>query len=403
MRTLVGWDDASEADTIALYLNLDGNVATVTCTREEFIRNALESPWDVVLMSLSFPTPSESLAMFDRVRALQGGSPIVGVCRPGEIFLLSQFITRGLHSYMTRDADGEYIFLLTQTVESACASAAAERSRALAERLRQEIASVRRLQESVIPRDLPAPSGYEIAATYEPSQIQVLGAQPVILAGGDYYDVFRLDANRMVFLVGDASGHGMKACMSIMTMHTLIRMIREQRYQNTADFVAEVNRRLCENNIIQDEGGFITLLYCLLDIETHTLQWTAAGHPMPLLQDLATNEVRVLGADESSGLPLGISFDVPYEVCSAVLPPNSRLLLYTDGLSEAFPEGGAGHAQFGTEGIMSAMQAAANLSVAEALDMLLLASNAFTGGVGRHDDTSAVLVERERATSLPPG
>jgi serine phosphatase RsbU (regulator of sigma subunit) len=399
MRTLVGWDDPTEAETIGLYLNVDGNEAQVTVSADEFLREAVDSTWDVVLLALGFPSKDESLALFERVRGLQAGAPIVGACRPGEIFQLSQFLTRGLHSYITRDAGAEFIFLLTQTVESAHAAAAAERSRILAERLRQEVNSVRRLQESVIPRDLPRPPGYEVAASYEPSQIQVLGTQPVVLAGGDYYDVFTLDEHKLVFLVGDASGHGMKACMSIMTMHTLIRMIREQRYQNTADFVAEVNRRLCENNIIQDEGGFITLLYCALDMSNHTLQWTAAGHPMPLLHDLGRNEVRIMADEEQNGLPLGISPNVPYEVCTAAVPENSRVLLYTDGLAEAFPESAGMHAQFGLDGIMSALRAAARLHVTEALDMLFLASNAFTGGSGRHDDTSAVLLERKHPSA----
>ena len=107
-------------------------------------------------------------------------------------------------------------------------------------------------------------------ARYEPSQIRVMGGNPVIMAGGDYYDAFNVDSNKLILLVGDASGHGVKACMSIMTMHTLIRMIRDQRYPNTVDFVSEVNRRLCSSDIVQDEGGFITLLYSTLDLENQT-------------------------------------------------------------------------------------------------------------------------------------
>ena len=79
--------------------------------------------------------------------------------------------------------------------------------------------------------------------------------------------------------------------------------------QNAVDFVTEVNQRLSDNDIVRDQGGFITLLYCMLDTRGNRLQWSSAGHPMPMLQNLDTNEVTVLGDEDSSGLPLGIDGD----------------------------------------------------------------------------------------------
>jgi serine phosphatase RsbU (regulator of sigma subunit) len=282
-------------------------------------------------------------------------------------------------------------------MQAAQAAVIAQRTRLLAERLTEEVDSVRRLQESVIPKDLPAPVGYHVVGRYEPSQIRVSGANPVIMAGGDYYDVFNLDNTKLILLVGDASGHGVKACMSIMTMHTFIRMIRDQRYPNTADFVCEVNRRLCSSDIVQDEGGFITLLYCTLDLTNHRLNWTAAGAPMPILQDLATNECRLLGGEEEGGLPLAIDEDWLYEQTSHEIPENSRLLIFTDGLDEAFPsDGDQTHDQFGIAGIIGSLKASRDLPLDQALQKLFDDSNAATRGSGRHDDTSVVLLERHR-------
>jgi serine phosphatase RsbU (regulator of sigma subunit) len=401
MQILVGWDDPSQAETIELLLNVDGNSARV-CTAEEGFLDAVRGAiCDAVLLSLDFPCAERAYDLFQSAREAQPEAPFIGVCRQGEIMRLARFITGGLHSYLMRDEQGEFILLLTTMIESAVAAVQDQRARLLAERLREEIDSVRRLQESVIPRDLPAPEGYAIAARYEPSQIRVLGNQPVLMAGGDYYDVFRLADDKLVLLVGDAAGHGIKACMSIMTMHTLIRMFRDNSYANTADFVAEVNRRLCDNDVVQDEGGFITMLYSVLDTRAGTLEWTSAGHPMPMLQDLATGEVRSLGGEDEAGLPLAIDSDaVPYTHCRLQVPPNSRLLIYTDGLAEASP---AGHStegeQFGESGINRTLRDSRHLPVDQALERLFTASNAFTQGTGRHDDTSAVLVERTKQPS----
>jgi len=233
-----------------------------------------------------------------------------------------------------------------------------------------------------------------MVARYESSQIRVLGGQPVTLAGGDYYDVFTLADESMIMLVGDASGHGMKACMSIMTMHTLIRMIRSNKYNDTGSFVAEVNRHLCDQIIVNEDGGFITLLYAILQSETNELQWTSAGHPFPLLQNMEDNTFSELAGENDGGFPLGIVPDAEYSIQTTVIPPNSRLLIYTDGLAEAFPDGQQGHSEFGIKGIKKTLQDAHDLPLDETLALLFAESHTFTKGMGRHDDTSVVLLER---------
>ncbi len=394
MQVLVGWDNPSESETINLFLNVGDIQAKITTDPEEFENSAAIGVWDVILMALSFPSSEQAYPLFMKIRALQPEAPVVGACFQGEVVHLARFMAHGLHSFVTRDPGGEFILLLGSVIESANAAMLAQRSRQLAERLREEIESVRQLQESVIPRDIPAPPGYHIAARYEPAQIRVLGDQPVILAGGDYYDIFSLDADNLIVLVGDAAGHGIKACMSIMTMRTLIRMIREHTYSDTAHFVAEVNQRLANRAIVADEGGFITLMYCALDTANHRLQYTSAGHPMPLLQNLKTNEISALGGEAEAGMPLGIDPHETYHTVSVELPEESRLLLFSDGLTDAFPAGGDIYDQFGEKGIIKCLQSSRDMNLDAALDKLFVDSQAFTQGSGRHDDTSAVLVER---------
>jgi serine phosphatase RsbU (regulator of sigma subunit) len=204
-----------------------------------------------------------------------------------------------------------------------------------------------------------------------------------------------LDDNNAVVVLGDAAGHGVKACMSIMTMHTLITMIGERRFSDTSDFVSDLNRRLCKSDIIGGEqGGFITLLYCTLDAANHRLEWTSAGHPMPMLQNLATNEITKLATKDEGGLPLVIDEDWEYERCEAIIPENSRVLLYTDGLDEAFPEHGSEEDQFGEDGIINTLQDTVDAPLEDVLERLFQDSQEATQGTGRLDDTSVVLVER---------
>lgn len=402
MQVLVGWDNPSEAEAISLFLNLDELEAVVTTDPQEFESAAESGVWDVIFIALNFPSEEQSFSLFERLRVLQPDTPILGAVFQGEIVRLAKFVSNGLQGQVIRDPQGDFILLLRTLIESAHTTVVAQRSRRLAERLREEIDSVRRLQESVIPRDLPMPSGYRISARYEPAQIRVLGDQPVILAGGDYYDVFTLDSNNVILMVGDAAGHGIKACMSIMTMRTLIHMIHSNQYHNTADFVTEINRRLSKEDIIHGEGGFITLLYCALNTATREIQWTSAGHPMPMLQRLDTNEICTLAGGDLAGMPLGIDVDEKYESYTMTLPENSRLLLYSDGLADAFPSQADEYVQFGEQGIINCLKSSVKLPLDQALDQLFRDSHAFTRGEGRHDDTSAVLIEQSNGGSSCP-
>lgn len=395
MRILIGWDDTSQAETLNLFLNVDDAEAHCVTNSDELLRTAThDSRWDVVLLALGTPDIDTSFEVFNALRLLLPNVPIVGACGSDDLHRLPKFLKSGMRNYMLRDAGGDYIFLLHAVLFNAVEAMRAEREKELALKLREEISSVRKLQESIIPSDFSCPGGYDIAARYEPSQIQVFGGMPVVMAGGDYYEVFRVDENRTVVLVGDASGHGMKACMSIMTMHTLINMIRTQQYDNVASFVAAVNHRLCEQSFIQSGGGFITVFYGVVHSDKHEFHWTTAGHPIPFIINKQTGESAPLGPYEAGGLPLGLYSDAEYESHVTPIPEHSRLLIFTDGLPEAFGEIDGRHCEFGMQGMMDTLIRTRSQSAADALQALFDDSQEITQGAGRHDDSSVVIVDR---------
>ncbi|MBM3970035.1 MAG: fused response regulator/phosphatase [Planctomycetes bacterium] len=395
MRILAAWDQPDQMELLQVYLGLGDHEVTFVTTADEVFALDESEQWDVVLMSIALPDVDRGFEVLTYFRRSLPDTPVVGVCQPLEVYRIIRFMTNGMSAYMIRDTNNDYLFMLLNVLETTVEAARAAREQKVLERLREEIDAVRKLQESMIPPLIDAPLGYQMCARYEPSQIRVVGGQPVTMAGGDYYNVFNLDENNIVLLVGDASGHGMKAAMSIMIMHTLVRMIRTQSYKDTAAFVAEINNQLAQQAVVSEEGGFITMLYAILRLDKHEIQWTSAGHPLPLLQNLDTGEIRPAVDGDPSGLPLAIVTDVEYETITTSLPPRCRILLYTDGLAEAFPEGvdDAIH-QFGEKGIIRTLKESTELSVSDAMEKLFHDSNEFTQGYGRHDDTSVVLIER---------
>jgi phosphoserine phosphatase RsbU/P len=397
MRILIAWDDSEQSDLLSLYLGNEGNEINVCSTAEELAAQCVQGRWDVVLQAMTFPkTPDDGYNTFQKLLELLPAIPIVVACRQGEMLSLPRFMTHGLRHYIVRDEGGDFIFLVMASLEMAVAAARAEEGKKLAALLRDEMDGVRRMQESIIPKGLVPPPGYAITARYEPAQVQVVGEMPVVMAGGDYYDLFLPEKNQLALMVGDASGHGLKACMSIMAMHTLIRMFTGARYRETAQFVGEINQRLCDNSIVQSGGGFITLFYTAIDTQNHQMHWTSAGHPLALLHNMQTNEVAPIGSDDQTGLPLGIYPDVEYTSSTVDIPAGSRILIYSDGLTDALPPQGQGNSElaFGTHGLIKALQDCRTLNLEQALSQLFSVTADFTGGHGRHDDTSVVLLER---------
>src|SRR5262249_39711853 len=149
-----------------------------------------------------------------------------------------------------------------------------------------------------------------------------------------------------------------------------------------------------ENSIVQEGGGFITLFYAAIDTIDHVMTWTSAGHPPALMHRLDTSEVIPVGTEADCGLVLGVQADVEYPARVSEVPPGTRLLVYSDGLTDALAAGDCGGAAFGVKGIVDSLRVSVRDSLEGTLSRLFRSSSSFTSGDGRHDDTSVVLLER---------
>ncbi len=176
MRVLIGWDNSEESDLIALYLNAQEQAAVIASDNQELIELANNSDeWDVILLTTKLPDSDTAFEVFQELRKIRPDCPIVGACHTEDVYRLARFLTNGMRSYVLRDLGGDFVFLLQSTLESTVQAIQAEREQRVAERMREEIDSVRQFQESILPQDLSAPDGYQVAACYEPSQIREMG------------------------------------------------------------------------------------------------------------------------------------------------------------------------------------------------------------------------------------
>lgn len=146
--------------------------------------------------------------------------------------------------------------------------------------------------------------------------------------GGDFYDFYLLDENRLAFLMADVSGKGISAAMFMMKVKTLIKSYAEKE-RDVARILTRANADLCENN---EAGMFVTCWMGILDMKTHTVQFANAGHNPPLIKRQGGGYAYF---KTRPGFVLAGMEGVTYRSGECRLMPGDEIFLYTDGVTEA--------------------------------------------------------------------
>lgn len=175
----------------------------------------------------------------------------------------------------------------------------------------------REIQRDLLPKTLPQLPGVQLAGAWQPARV----------VGGDYFDVVRLDSQRLGICIGDVAGKGITAALLMANLQASFRALATADAPPSA-VCAKLNAFLCSNLA---PGKFITLFYGVLDAERRTLTYESAGHcPALLLKE--SGHVEALHGE---GAVLGVLPDWSYRDLVASLAAGDRLLLYTDGVTEA--------------------------------------------------------------------
>jgi serine phosphatase RsbU (regulator of sigma subunit)/anti-sigma regulatory factor (Ser/Thr protein kinase) len=237
-------------------------------------------------------------------------------------------------------------------------------------RIEQELKIAAIIQQTLLPKSLPAIDGYEVAAYYQPARE----------VGGDFYEFLYLDDGRIAFIIGDVTDKGVPAALVMATTRTLLRAAAE-RLTSPGAVLERVND-LLEPDI--PARMFVTCLYALLDPKTGLLQFANAGHDLPY-------RAGQTGTDElhARGMPLGLMPGMTYEEKTIQLNPGDTVLLYSDGLAEAHAPDGE---MFGFPRVKALLDHEARGQ--ELIDYLLSELADFTGeGWEQEDDVTLVTLQ----------
>jgi hypothetical protein len=176
----------------------------------------------------------------------------------------------------------------------------------------------RTLQHALLPDRLPKVKGVETSARYE------TGVKGIDI-GGDWYDLIALDDRRLLLVVGDVSGRGVRAAATMAALRFAI-----QAYAAQNDPPDEILSKLSKLVNVGRSGQLATILCALVDVEAHRLTVTSAGHLPPLLISDGTGTF----VQSEVGVPIGVRAGARYTSTSIDTPPAATLLAFTDGLVE---------------------------------------------------------------------
>jgi sigma-B regulation protein RsbU (phosphoserine phosphatase) len=243
--------------------------------------------------------------------------------------------------------------------------------------LKESLQLARDIQMGLVPQVFPAFPDIPAIDVYA-------AIDPALDVGGDLYDYFALDKDRICFIIGDVSDKGIPAALFMAMVRTAFHMGALASNESIDAIVRKLNQFLCTSNSMQ---MFVTVFAGILDLRTGLIEYADGGHELPFIVS-AKGETSVV--DKIGGLALGFMPDYVYRSGTIQLIPGDSLVIYTDGVTEAM---NPAHELFGAERIHQTLGAAPPGASAKVLTELLLKDvTTFVNGAPQSDDITLVIL-----------
>ena len=370
VRVLLVEDDPGHAGRVRAVLE-DASAPAFTVTVVPAAQDAVAEigarPYDAVLLGLSQES-ARSGEGFGVIRHFDRTAPVVVLGALDDEEVAVKAVKRGAQDYLVKDRLVDE--LLVRSIRYA-----RERHRLLAEqnrRLEYELKIAAFVQQSFLPGEIPEAPGHDIGA-YLHASGQV---------GGDFYDCIELPHERIALAVGDASGKGIPGAILMAETQGILRA-EAAGCATPGELVRSLNRALLHD---KSQDRFVTLFYGVLTASTGEFTFVNAGHPRALLLD-GDVESPLL----STGPPLRLFAEAAWEEQTITLDAGARLVIYSDGVTEAQNEADR---FFDLDGIRAVMAEHRDCTAPELARHICHAAERFERGNPDPGDDKTVVVVR---------
>ena len=334
---------------------------------------------DMVISDINMPQ-MDGLTLLGQISEMNPNIRSIIVSAYGDMTNIRTAMNRGAFDFVTKPLDfGDLRVTIERTLRHLEEWRDALESRDKLVALQNELNVASGIQKSILPTEFPSSREYQVYGSMEPARN----------VGGDFFDVVRLENDRIGLAIADVSDKGVPAALFMMSSRTWMKGAAISSPEPRV-VLEEVNALLHEENETQ---MFVTVLYAVYDPETGEFTYASGGHDAPLL-------VRPDGSTEllplTGGIALGIIPDLEYNQNTVTLKYGETLVLYTDGVTEAMNNEGE---QFGVERLREVFRDSAPGNSDEAAEMIFDAVNEFAGGAAQSDDITCLTLRRSETSA----
>jgi sigma-B regulation protein RsbU (phosphoserine phosphatase) len=386
-RILIADDQQDVLDALRLLLKGHGYIIETVNSPADLLTTVARQEFDILLIDLNYARDTtsgrEGLDVLSRLKEIEDAPPVVAMTGWATVGLAVEAMQFGVSDFVEKPWTNTRLLEILQKQiglgreRRESRRRAAEEARAREEALlhqqeqEREIAEAKAIQEKLLPREIPQMPGYEIASAWQSAR----------LVGGDYFDILPLDEKTRGICIADVAGKGMPAALLMSNLQAAVRGLSS---------LSVAPNLLCSrlNSIVYrntDSDRFITFFYAQLDGPARRLAYVNAGHNAPFVVRCDGSHQRL----REGGTVLGIFASTNYELGSAQLSPGDRVVLFTDGVTEACNAAGE---EFGEARLLRLLQDHRTLSADELQAKILAVVAEFSGGRWQDDATLVVLI-----------
>jgi phosphoserine phosphatase RsbU/P len=329
----------------------------------------------IILSDINMPE-MDGLTLLTKLKELKNpGLKTVIVSAYGDMENIRTAMNRGAFDFVTKPVNFEDLEItINKTLEEIFQIRQSQEEHDQLISIRQDLNTAREIQQAILPKYFPPFPNRTDFGVYA----SMVAAKEV---GGDFFDFFMIDEDRLGFVIGDVSGKGVPAAIFMAVSRTLIRATGLKGLP-ADECMNYVNKLLCNESVA---CMFVTVFYGILNTASGEVEYVNGGHNPPYL--LSGGEIRKV---EMTGGPiLGCVDDFNYKSKTLKLKPGERLFLFTDGVTEAFNKLDQ---VYGDERLETYLQSRLSASIEDVVRDSMQEINTYSAGMEQSDDITYLAI-----------
>jgi len=336
--------------------------------------------FDIILSDINMPE-MDGLTLLTKINEMQNPAlKCIMVSAYGDMGNIRQAMNNGAFDFATKPIDLDDLSVtIEKAIEQINYIKQSQQEHTQLESLKTDLAVAGEIQQAILPRVFPPFPEFEdildVAASMTPAKD----------VGGDFYDFFRIDEDRIGFVMADVSGKGVPAAIFMAVSRTLIRAIGMQG-NPPEDTITRANDLLCKESV---NCMFVTVFYAIYNTKTGEVVYCNAGHNSPYLIH-ANGQVEALPT--STNCMIGAIEGLSFNAGSLQMEKGDMLVMYTDGVNEAVNNS---FEEYGDPRLEDTLRQMSGKTCRETVDGLLSNVKTFVDGAPQSDDITILSIKRK--------